>query len=351
MTSHRSSALRSSLLAGISIFASASFAAPSFAQTADGAASSGAASSVSEIIVTAQRKEEKLSRVPVSVVAFGAATLKSRNITSEQDMATLVPGLQVKNGQNSNQLSFSLRGQTLDPFSGTSPAVLTYINEAPYNPGNTATEFFDLGSIQVLKGPQGTLFGRNATGGAVLYSTPMPGDQFDGYIILRGAQRDYGQMQGAVDLPLVPGKFVARVAFDATRGNGYITNVNTGNTLGDKDSRSIRGTFVFTPTDTIKNTTIVQYDDIKGSEGAGNLWNYYTSPNASGQQFIVTGNATILNTTGSPLSHTLDSIYGANNGPNGRAPIPTISSSSTTCHIGRRTPSFPIRRNSSSAPI
>jgi len=119
---------------------------------------------LSEVTVTAQRREEKLSKVPVSVVAFAAETVVSRNIVSEQDVGTLVPGLQVKNGQNSNQLSFSMRGQTLDPFSGTSPAVLTYLNEAPYNPGNTATAFFDLGSIQVLKGPQGTLFGRNATG-------------------------------------------------------------------------------------------------------------------------------------------------------------------------------------------
>jgi len=133
--------------------------------------------------------------VPVAVVAFTAETLESRTIVSEQDVGMLVPGLQVKNGQNSNQLSFSMRGQTLDPFSGTSPAVLTYLNEAPYNPGNTATDFFDLGSVQVLKGPQGTLFGRNATGGAVLYSTPMPSDKLDGYAILRGGSRDFGQVQ------------------------------------------------------------------------------------------------------------------------------------------------------------
>ena len=200
------------------MFASTSIAAPALAQTANGAAAS-----VSEIIVTAQRREEKLSKVPVSVVAFNGEQIRSRVIVSEQDMSSLVPGLQVKNGQNSNQLSYSMRGQTLDPFSGTSPAVLTYINEAPYNPGNTATAFFDLSSIQVLKGPQGTLFGRNATGGAVLYSTTMPGHEFGGYVILRGASRDYGQMQAAVDLPLVRDKLAVRLAFDATRGNGYIS--------------------------------------------------------------------------------------------------------------------------------
>ena len=285
-----------------------------------------------DIVVTAQRKEERLSRVPLSVVAFGSEELQTRNIVSEQDIGSLVPGLQVKNGQNSNQLSFSMRGQTLDPFSGTSPAVLTYLNEAPYNPGNTSTAFFDLASIQVLKGPQGTLFGRNATGGAVLYSTPMPGDRFSGYVTLRGAQRNYGQMQAAIDLPLVPGKLAIRLAGDITRGDGYIKNLNTGNTLGDKNSRSGRATILFTPTDTIRNVTILQYDDVKGTEGAGGIWTYNSSPSctpgpctaaqlASGQftQFNSDGtNHLITHTPGSPgapLTDTLNAIYGGSSGP------------------------------------
>ena len=272
-----------------------------------------------EIVVTAQRREERLSKVPVSVVAFGAETLVDRAITSEQDMGTLVPGLQVKNGQNSNQLSFSMRGQSLDPFSGTSPAVLTYLNEAPYNPGNTATAFFDLGSIQVLKGPQGTLFGRNATGGAVLYSTPMPGDEFAGYAILRAASRDYVQLQAAADLPLVKDMLAVRLAFDVTRGNGYVTNVNTGNTLGDKNSRSGRATILFTPSDTIKNVTILQYDRARGTEGAGNIINYNSAAIGGdpATQFNSDGTNHFFNTTGTLWDSTLASIYGgaANNGP------------------------------------
>ncbi len=273
-----------------------------------------------EIIVTAQRKEERLSRVPVSVVAFDQDTLQDRAITSEQDIGSLVPGLQVKNGQNSNQLSFSMRGQSLDPFSGTSPAVLTYLNEAPYHPNNTSTAFFDLGSIQVLKGPQGTLFGRNATGGAVLYSTPMPGDEFSGYVILRGAERDYGQMQAAIDLPLIPGKLGIRLAGDITRSDGYVTNVNTGNTLGDKNSRSARATILFTPSDTIKNSTIVQYDRVKGTEGAGNIINYNSVPTTPGDpstQFNSDGTNHFFNTTGVLWDATLAAIYGGNDGPAG----------------------------------
>ncbi len=271
-----------------------------------------------DIVVTAQRREEKLSKVPVSVVAYGAAALQARNIVSEQDVGTLVPGLQVKNGQNSNQLSYSMRGQSLDPFSGTSPAVLPYLNEAPYNPGNTATAFFDLGSIQVLKGPQGTLFGRNATGGAVLYTTPMPGDEFGGYVILRAAEREFGQMQAAVDLPLIKDKLAIRLAFDATRGNGYVTNINTGNTLGDKNSRSGRATILFTPTETIRNVTVFQHDHVRGSEGVGGIFNYHTVPTTPGDpttQFISDGTTRTQNTTGKLLDNTLAAIYGNNDGP------------------------------------
>ncbi len=305
-------ALRHVLLTGISFAGMASFAAPAMAQSAEEAeANSG------EIIVTAQRREEELSKVPVSVLAFGADALQSRNIVSEQDMGTLVSGLQVKNGQNSNQLSFSMRGQTLDPFSGTSPAVLTYLNEAPYLPNNTATAFFDLESIQVLKGPQGTLFGRNATGGAVLYSTPMPGDEIGGYGIIRGGSRDYIQVQGAIDLPLIEDTLAVRVAFDATSGDGYVTNVATGNTFGDKNSRSGRLTVRLTPGEVFRNTTVFQYDRAKGTEGTGNIKNYYSVPNPANPtaQFASDGLSKIFNNTGSPWSATLCALYCAKNGP------------------------------------
>jgi iron complex outermembrane receptor protein len=309
MNRNQSVALRHALLTGISIFAAASFAAPALAQSAEEAeASSG------DIIVTAQRKEEKLSRVPVSVVAFNAETLQSKVINSEQDMGTLVPGLQVKNGQTSNQLSYSMRGQTLDPFSGASPAVLTYLNEAPFNPYNSASSLFDLGSIQVLKGPQGTLFGRNATGGAVLYSTPMPGNEIAGNLVVRAGSRKSIQVQGAIDLPIIKDVLAIRLAGDYIKDDGYIRNIRTGNPLGGKDNTSGRITIRFTPSDSFTNTTIVQYSDFGGTEGAGNLLNYYTFPNAAGKQFINNGITSLPNTTGGALTSTLDTVYNAFSG-------------------------------------
>ncbi|QKS01870.1 TonB-dependent receptor [Sphingomonas sp. CL5.1] len=311
---------RGALLGGAAMIAM--FAAPALAQTSPTAPDQDAAvtratdtvSLADDIVVTAQRREERLSRVPVSVVAFTAQTLQNRVVVSEQDVGTLVPGLIVKNGQTSNQLSFSMRGQTLDPFSGTSPAVLTYLNEAPYTPYNTSTSFFDLGSIQVVKGPQGTLFGRNATGGAVLYTTPMPGNEIGGNLIVRAGERNSVQIQGAIDLPIVKDVLAIRLAGDFTRADGYIRNLYTGNTLGDKDSKSGRATIVFTPTSNIKNTTLVQYSNFRGTEGQGNLYNYYTTPNAAGEQFINNGITSVKNTNGTPLTSTLDTVYNVYSG-------------------------------------
>ncbi|MFD2137813.1 TonB-dependent receptor [Novosphingobium resinovorum] len=251
---------------------------------------------IEEIVVTAQRREQSLSKVPVSVSAFNADVLQDRNVTSEQGLAALVPGLVVKSGQNSNQLSFTLRGQTLDPFSGSSPAVLTYINDAPMTEGNTSTAFFDFSSVQVLKGPQGTLFGRNATGGAILYETTKPGDVFGGYLTIKGGERNYIQAQGAIDLP-ISDVIKLRLAGDYNKQDGYIRNVNTGSTLGDTDAKSGRVTLVIEPSSGFKMTTVAQYSDFGGTEGAGGLYSYH----ACGE----TNN-------GYQLTATLDCVYGMN---------------------------------------
>ena len=266
-----------------------------------------------DIVVTAQRREESLSRVPLSVTALSANTLQERVVTREQDLAALVPGLVVKSGQNQNQLSFTLRGQTLDPFSGASPAVLTYLNEVPFAGGNSATSFYDFSSVQVLKGPQGTLFGRNATGGAVLYTSTLPGRDFGGYLTARGGERNLRQVQGAVDIPVIPGKLMIRIAGDYQHQDGYVHNRLAGGTLGNIDNKSGRISVVIKPTDSIENVTVFQYSKFGGNEAASELYSYY--PLGS------TNNGYMLTTT-------LDTVYGnglfpgVGNGPPGRGTFP-----------------------------
>jgi iron complex outermembrane recepter protein len=266
-----------------------------------------------EVVVTAQRRQERLSKVPISITALTAATLKTRVISHEQDLAAAVPGLIVKQGQNQNQVSFTLRGQTLDPFSGASPAVLTYLNEVPFNGGNSATSFYDFSSLQVLKGPQGTLFGRNATGGAILYTSTLPKDKYGGYLTVSGGDRNLREVQGAVDLPLVPGKLAIRLAGDYQGQDGYIHNELTGGNLGDIDDKSGRVTVVLTPTDYIKNVTVFEYSNFGGTEANGELYSYYKLGQVN---------------NGYPLTTTLDTIYGeglfptVGNGPPGPGTFP-----------------------------
>jgi iron complex outermembrane receptor protein len=284
---------------------------PAAAAPAPAAAQS--ANNSGDIIVTAQRREESLSKVPLSISAFNNETLKTRVITREQDLQSLVPGLVVKSGQNQNQVSFTLRGQTLDPFSGASPAVLTYLNEVPFSGGNSATAFYDFSSVQVLKGPQGTLFGRNATGGAVLYQSTLPGNDLGGYLTVRGGERNLRQVEGAIDVPLISDKLVIRLAGDYQAQDGYVHNLLAGGTLGDIDNKSGRITVVAKPTDSIKNVTVFQYSDFGGTEAGSELYSYYKLGQTN---------------NGFALTTTLDTVYGnglfpgVGDGPPGKGTFP-----------------------------
>jgi iron complex outermembrane recepter protein len=275
--------------------------------------SASTANEIGEIVVTAQRREQPLSKVPESVSAFTDETLKTRVIDSEQDLAALVPGLVVKDGQNQNQVSFTLRGQTLDPFSGASPAVLTYLNEVPFTGGNSATAYYDFSSLQVLKGPQGTLFGRNATGGAVLYSSNLPGNEYGASFTVRVGERDLSEFEGAVDLPLIPDTLLVRLAGQDKQQNGYVQNLLAGGTLGNIDTQSGRATVVWMPADKLKNTTVFEYSTFGGTEAASELYSYYKLGQTN---------------NGYPLTTTLDTVYGeglfpgVGNGPAGPGTFP-----------------------------
>jgi len=134
-----------------------------------------------KIVVTAQRRSENLERTPVAVTVVSGDALVKQDIVTEADLRSAVPGLTVRASLNSNDLNYSIRGQTVDAFSGSQPAVLPYINEVQVGSSGGASAFYDLQSVQVLKGPQGTLFGKNSTGGAVLFTTAKPTDEFGGY--------------------------------------------------------------------------------------------------------------------------------------------------------------------------
>src|SRR5580700_3846392 len=219
-----------------------------------------------EVVVTARRQDEDLEKVPLTVNALSASSLTELHVTNEQELQLAVPGLLTVASTSTNQLSFSIRGQALDAFSYTSPTVLAYFDEFQTG-GTTATTFFDLQSVQVLKGPQGTLFGRNATGGAVLYTTTQPGKDLEGYFDYTAGNFNEQKVEGAVTIPLAPWAS-ARFAAEDEHRDGYEHNVYLNVDEGSIDNRNFRGTLLLTPLDALQNTTTVQYGRQGGNSGA-----------------------------------------------------------------------------------
>src|SRR5580704_8890564 len=228
-----------------------------------------------EIVVSARRQNEDLERVPLAVIALSTSALNEQHITSEQDLQMAVPGLLTVASTSTNQLSFSIRGQAVDAFSYTSPTVLAYFDEFQTG-GTTATTFFDLQSVQVLKGPQGTLFGRNSTGGAVLYTSTQPGKELEGYFNYTAGDFNEQKVEGAVTIPLAPWASVRLAAEDEHR-DGYEHNLYLDIDEGSIDDRNFRGTLLLTPLDALQNTTTIQYGRQLGDSGASKIAGVYVN--------------------------------------------------------------------------
>ena len=223
-------------------------------------------SALEEVIVTARRQNEDLETVPQAVLVLSTSALTEQHITDEQELQTAVPGLVALPSTSTNQLVFSIRGQAPDAYSYTSPTVLTYFDGFQTG-GTTATTFFDLQSIQVLRGPQGTLFGRNSTGGAILYTSTELGKKLEGYVNYTAGNFNEQKVEGAVTIPLAESASLRLAAEDEHR-DGYEPNLYLGVDEGSIDNRNFRGTLLLTPLDALQNMTVVQYGRQGGDSGA-----------------------------------------------------------------------------------
>lgn len=239
------------------------------------------AATVEEVIVTARRKDESLAKVPIAVSAINAEGLKERQVTTDSDLQFAVPGLTIRQTQGNNSLTYSIRGQSADTFSGSPSAVVAYINEVPLSISGAST-FYDLESVQVLKGPQGTLFGRNTTGGAVLYTTAKPTNDNEGKLTVRVGNYDLQEVDGMLNIPLVDDVALFRVALNTINRDGYIENVYPGNhyDMGDIGRDSARVTLTLRPSDRLENTSMYSYSRTDGTNtGATYVYSVYDPNN------------------------------------------------------------------------
>jgi iron complex outermembrane recepter protein len=225
-----------------------------------------AANSDRDIIVTAQRRDESLAKTPVAVDVIGADELAKQNITTESDLQFAAPGLTVRVGANANEFNFAIRGQSVDQFAGTRPGVLPYFNEVQISSnsggGGSTTAFYDLQSIQVLKGPQGTLFGRNATGGAVLFATAKPVEGTSGYASARFGDYGVKQLEGAINIGGDTAKL--RVAGFYGDQTGYQRNLFNNTRPGSLERYGLRGSLTLEGA-SIRNELVVDYYNASGS--------------------------------------------------------------------------------------
>jgi iron complex outermembrane receptor protein len=229
-----------------------------------GSVPASADSELGTVYVTARRRDESLARVPLSVAALGSEELAARKVTTEADLQRSVPGLTIRSGQIDNALTFSIRGQGIDYFSAGRPSVLPYLNEVPLATLG-ASGYYDLESIQVLKGPQGTLFGRNTTGGAILYTSAKPTNELGGYVSAELGNYAKRKVQAALNVPLSGDRVLLRVAGNFERRDGWQRNVTTGLDQGRIDRQSIRATLSVKPGGAFETTFVGGYSSSGGN--------------------------------------------------------------------------------------
>ncbi|HLG87125.1 MAG TPA: TonB-dependent receptor [Alphaproteobacteria bacterium] len=248
--------MRGGFLVGAAAGALVAFSnAPATAQQADQPTAS-AGGSLEEIVVTARRREERLQTVPIGITAFNGAQIAERGIQSLSDLQHYVPSLEVRQ-QDRNSQNFFMRGQGINGTSGAWPGVVAYFADVPWvisGPGN----YVDIDSLQALRGPQGTLFGRNTTGGAVLLEPKKPTNDFEGYgqVIFGDYARE--EVEGAVNIPVVQDKLLVRISGSHEVMDGFTRDVSTGQDLDNRDYWAGRVYIVARPTDDFENDLIYQ---------------------------------------------------------------------------------------------
>jgi iron complex outermembrane receptor protein len=185
---------------------------------------------IQEIVVTAEKRSETLQKVPVSVTALTSVELAQLKMDSPSDLVTQVPNLQVNGIVGEGSPLFSLRGVSMFDYSlNQSSPVASYIDEV-YK-GNFVlfgVEMYDLERIEVLRGPQGTLYGKNTTGGAINFITRKPGFDTEADIKVGAGNYNRREVEGDFQTALVPERVAVRFAFTYTKVDGFIQNVLPG---------------------------------------------------------------------------------------------------------------------------
>ncbi len=214
------------------------------------------ATQLDEVTVTARRRAESIQDVPVAVSAFGEEQIKDLQASTVEGLQGAVPNMNIAQGRGSaNSVNVFIRGigqpdalQTFDPGVGM------YVDDVYYSRINGALfSLFDIQQLEVLRGPQGTLYGKNSTGGAIKLTTKNPFDNEGGAVEVTAG--DYGRLEGRF---YVSGKLsdtiAASIAGAKITNDGYVKDAETGKRYNDDDTEALRFKMAFNPTDSFRAT-------------------------------------------------------------------------------------------------
>jgi iron complex outermembrane receptor protein len=251
MKSYYSSALAG---AGLVVFAALM---PARAQQTNGGPSAAATGgeALEEIVVTAQRREQDLQDVPLTVNVVSAESIQNLDLRNFTDISAVVPGLFF------NGIAVTLRGISTDPNSVVAQNnVEFYFNDAPVGTNVLFNSLFDVGQIEVLRGPQGTLRGTSAPSGSVTLTSQLPSlSKVEGYADVTGNSLDTINVQAAVNLPIIQDKLAVRLAAVVEDGQGnQVRSINNPENPYER-TYGLRATVRFEPTDSVSTLLTYQY--------------------------------------------------------------------------------------------
>lgn len=196
-----------------------------------------------EIVVTSQRRAQGLQDVPIAVSAFTATEMEARQITETLDVMSYVPNVvAVNNDGLGTANSYFMRGLgNSESIATFDPPVGTYINDIYISRQNANNfSFFDVERVEVMRGPQGTLFGRNTTGGAISIIMKKPGEEMGGFVEGGFGRFDQVRVRGSVDLP-ISDKVLTKFSAYYIGDDGWVHNTTTGEMLNDETSKGLYG--------------------------------------------------------------------------------------------------------------
>ncbi|TNE37648.1 MAG: TonB-dependent receptor [Sphingomonadales bacterium] len=232
---------------------------PAYAQDESASAAN---TGIQDIVVTAQKREQNMQDVPIAVSAVSGEALGSMQVTTLQALQGSIPNTQIAGFANApNTAVFSIRGIGViepDPYAGNTVSIVVDGVPQFFSMG-ALLDMYDVERVEVLRGPQGTLFGANTTGGVVNVMTARPTGEFGGYVKGNVGNWNRFDVSGSVEMPIVSDVLSLKVAGIHTERDGWVTNIWNGKDMGSKNVDAIRGMLYFTPTPSLSVTLQGEY--------------------------------------------------------------------------------------------